>query len=148
MAEYLNAYGYPAVSYWNGQGTRSKCIHRILGITFLPNPDRKPEINHMDGNVLNNSLGNLEWVTRAENMKHAVETGLINNKGENHGMSKLTPTDITEIRGLLDDGDLLQREIGDLFGVTRSNISHIKCRKSWDHITWNGESIPVIGEVC
>jgi hypothetical protein len=53
-------------------------VHRLLGYAFIPNPDNKPIINHRDGNKLNNSLDNLEFVTHSENMKHAYRLGLSN----------------------------------------------------------------------
>ena len=68
-------------------GTNKSYAHRLAGKAFIPNPGNKPEINHKDGNPRNNYCGcknnnykdsNLEWVTSKENMKHAVENGLIN----------------------------------------------------------------------
>ena len=68
--------GYYDVDLYNG-GKRSKLrVHRIVGETFIDNPDNKPQINHIDGNKLNNSVENLEWATASENMKHAFENGL------------------------------------------------------------------------
>lgn len=54
-------------------------IHRLIAKAFIPNPDNKPCINHIDGNKLNNSLDNLEWVTTQENTKHAYANNLANN---------------------------------------------------------------------
>jgi len=51
-------------------------IHIAVGITFIPNPFNKPEINHKNGNGLINCVCNLEWVTRSENQKHAYKIGL------------------------------------------------------------------------
>jgi hypothetical protein len=51
-------------------------LHRLVGYTFIPNPENKPVINHIDGNKLNNKLENLEWVTHKENAVHAHKTGL------------------------------------------------------------------------
>lgn len=51
-------------------------LHRLLMAHFVPNPDNKRTVNHIDGNKLNNDLSNLEWATDAENMQHAYDTGL------------------------------------------------------------------------
>lgn len=51
-------------------------VHRLLAKAFIPNPDNKPHINHIDGNPRNNDLDNLEWVTPKENVDHAIKIGL------------------------------------------------------------------------
>ena len=61
--------------YADGKRT-TKRIHRIVGEAFISNPSNKSQINHKDGNKLNNRIDNLEWVTPSENMIHAFNTGL------------------------------------------------------------------------
>lgn len=51
-------------------------IHRLVALAFIPNIDNKPQINHKDGNKLNNSVDNLEWCTNSDNQIHALQTGL------------------------------------------------------------------------
>jgi hypothetical protein len=70
-----------------------KTIHRLLAETFIPNPDNKPCVNHIDGNKLNNTVDNLEWCTYSENHLHAYKNNLMkapwkNKKGKDFPLSK------------------------------------------------------------
>lgn len=56
-----------------------RLLHRIIAEAFVENEGNKPEVNHVDGNKENNCAENLEWVTRAENLQHAYDTGLMPN---------------------------------------------------------------------
>ncbi len=58
----------------NGKTTRFQ-VHRLVTQAFLPNPEDKPHVNHIDNNGLNNKLSNLEWCTRKENMLHSELQG-------------------------------------------------------------------------
>ena len=91
--------GYEYVHLCNGKGkTKLFRVHRLVAETFIPNPNNLPEVNHKDGDKLNNNIKNLEWCTNLENMRHSVETGLRNIKGENNPSAKLTVKDVINIR--------------------------------------------------
>jgi hypothetical protein len=68
--------GYVIHSLCSNGETKYMTLHRIVAIAFIPNPENKPQINHIDGDKLNNRADNLEWCTSAENNKHAYKTGL------------------------------------------------------------------------
>lgn len=56
---------------------KTHLVSRLIASAFIPNPENKGFVNHKNGNPLDNSKENLEWVTRTENQKHAFETGLV-----------------------------------------------------------------------
>jgi DNA-binding Lrp family transcriptional regulator len=73
MTVNYNKLGYATVSIKVNNKNINKLLHRLLAIQFIPNPENKPEINHIDGDTGNFSLENLEWVTHSENGKHAYK---------------------------------------------------------------------------
>jgi len=66
------------VGLYKGMKRKTYQVHRLVGLTYIPNPENKLDINHIDGDSLNNWDWNLEWNTKFENMEHAVAFGLIN----------------------------------------------------------------------
>lgn len=72
MSYTLNNRGYLSVVVRR----KTHMLHRLVAQAFIPNPDDKPFVNHIDGDKTNNDVSNLEWVTAAENNAHARATGL------------------------------------------------------------------------
>lgn len=109
-------------------------IHRIIALTFIPNPNNYKQVNHIDGDKGNNCASNLEWCNNSMNQLHAHETGMrIYDKGTEHHNHKLTELEVIEIKKLL----LLPKYKGQLtdiakkYGVTKHCIFDIKRGKSW-----------------
>jgi hypothetical protein len=80
MATSLTEDGYVTVRLTKDKKVKRFRLHRLVAIHFIPNPENKEEVNHIDGDKLNNGEDNLEWHTRQENATHAKETGLYTNQ--------------------------------------------------------------------
>jgi hypothetical protein len=76
LKQKIDRYGYYKVGLSNNGKIKTIRVHRLLALTYLPNPENKCDVNHIDGNKSNNDLSNLEWATRSENIKHAFKNGL------------------------------------------------------------------------
>lgn len=76
MKPKLNFKGYQRIVFIIKGKRFTKRVHRLVAMAFIPNPNNLPQVNHKDGNKLNNCVNNLEWVTNEQNMKHALEHGL------------------------------------------------------------------------
>lgn len=74
--------GYLRVRVCVGGKSSGQLVHRMVALAFVPNPENKPEVNHKDGNKLNNRADNLEWVTRGENLSHSYR--VIGNRHPRH----------------------------------------------------------------
>lgn len=119
-----NSKGYLRVSI----GKKFYFIHRLVAEKYVPNPENKEQVNHKDGNKLNNSADNLEWMTNQENRTHAVNN-FLQLQGEDCPYSKLNWEAVEYIRANPDH--LLQRELAEMFGVARTTISSIVTYRTW-----------------
>ena len=130
----LNIRNYHFVNLCNENGPKSKVIHRLVAIAFIPNPENYPQVNHKDGNKINNHVSNLEWVTNQMNAKHAHETGLNDSIiGENHYKSKLTKNQVIEIRNRAANGESM-KSLSKEYPVCYTMIARIVRRQGWKHI--------------
>lgn len=125
--------GYYQLSIRKDNKEQKLLIHRLIAITFLPNPGNKETVNHKDSNRCNNRVGNLEWCTKLENMQHAARNNRMSNRiGEINPKTKLNIEEVDEIRKRL-DGNFTLREIAEEFKVTTGCIASIKSGRSWSH---------------
>jgi len=126
--------GYLRVNlYCNGKYFH-KSVHRLVLETFRPTK-KKFQVNHKDGNKLNNNLTNLEWVTSSQNLKHAFALGLkVMTKAEDCSWSKLTNQDILDIRKRWKENVNNMAELAQLFKLNKTTIWEIIHRKIWKHL--------------
>ena len=129
-----NQGGYLFVVLCKNGIMKTLAIHRLVALAFIPNPENKFTVNHIDGCKTNNHADNLEWNTQKENIRHAMDAGLKDNKGSKHGMSKLSEKEVIEIRHLYATGEYSQRALAKLFDVSFGLIGFIINRKLWNHI--------------
>lgn len=99
-------------------------VHRLVAEAFIPNYEKKPEVNHIDGNKMNNAVDNLEWVTRAENQKHAVDNGLQPKPAKTY-QGKFTAEQREEIKRLWDSGMFSRRKLAIKYGVSHTCVNDI-----------------------
>jgi hypothetical protein len=125
--------GYKKINLRRDNKTFSFKTHRLVAKAFILNPDNLPEVNHIDGNKINNHVSNLEWITHAKNMIHAAENKLAKgaNGIKNYG-AKLTDSQVLEIRTL--KGTMYPKEICAIYGIKQSTICKILQGKLWKHL--------------
>jgi hypothetical protein len=122
--------GYPMLDLCKNGSIKRFLVHRLIAKTLLPNPNNKEQVNHKNGNKLDNRLENLEWNTRSENQKHAIQIGLRTTNGEKNSQSKVTEKDVLYIRKSKDKGSILAKK----FNISHSTICDIRKGRSWTHI--------------
>lgn len=95
-------------------------IHRLVAETYIPNPKKYPQVNHINGNKSDNRVENLEWCNNSQNLIHSVKIGTYNHtrKPSDNYLKKLTRQDIQEIIYLCSQG-LNHQEIADTFNISR-----------------------------
>lgn len=125
------------VNLWDGRRNHFRYVHRLVALAFIGDCPIGHEVNHKDGNPMNNCVDNLEWVTRHENMKHAYATGLRTNEGEAHPRAKLTEEEVLQIRRLRQNNRKKWKltVLAEKFEVSREVISAITNGHTWKHLT-------------
>lgn len=127
-----NHWGYMVVGLTVNKKRFNHQIHRLIANAFIPNPEGKTQVNHIDGNKSNNRLENLEWVTPSENKIHAYT--VLNQKaarGENHGVAKLTMERVKEIRQQYLTGEVTMQSLANQHQVCIQTISNVVHHKIW-----------------
>jgi hypothetical protein len=130
----LDSYGYFRPGLQTLKGQKSFYVHRLVAEAFIPNPENKPQVNHINGDKEDNRAENLEWCTSAENTYHADKIGLRDHKahGESHYKAKLTEDQVIEI--FRSEGKT-HVQIGKEYGISANSVCRIKNRTRWSRTT-------------
>jgi len=130
--------GYPQVNVKsllakNGYRHSIK-VHRLVAKAFCPNPNNYKEVNHIDGNKLNNHYTNLEWCSRSHNIKHAFRLKLRSSEGTNNARAKISEWQVKAIRFLYKNFGYKQKDLGRIYGITQTHVGYIVNYKSWVNV--------------
>lgn len=103
-------------------------VHRLVAIAFIPNPENKREVNHIDFDTLNNNASNLEWVTAKENKIHSREHMSLAKQGEKH--PKSTMTDETALKIKIDRkvNKLKYKQLAKKYNLPEHTIANVATR--------------------
>lgn len=142
IKQHIDKYGYKYVVLVVDGKRYKRLVHRMVAISFIENPENKPQVNHVDGNKINNIVENLEWNTARENVIHSYASNLkrttekqklvasIRYSGTNNPKCKLTKEIVSEIRKLRGEGNTLD-ELSVRYNISKSQVSSICTFKTW-----------------
>lgn len=110
----IGSKGYCGVSLYIDNSIKNMQVHRVIAEIFIANPENKPQVNHKDGDKLNNRVENLEWSTQEENMLHAYY---------------VLKKNIKSITAIFDDGTTMvfpsTRQAARQLGIRQGSIANV-----------------------
>ena len=130
LAHHKFALGYVSVCIMKNGKSQHITLHRLLAEAFLPNPENKPTVNHINGIKNDNRLENLQWATYSENNSHAFKTGLNKAKsGEDSRLSTISRDTASKILDMYKTKKM--SEIAKELDLGYTLVRNICLRKSW-----------------
>jgi len=129
--------GYHHLTIGNGSNKKWVYVHRMVAEAFIPNPERKPQVNHRNGIKTDNRVENLEWATAGENLIHAyqiLDRPSWEPAGEKNPSAFLTEEIVKEIRRLNSEEGVGCRRLARMFSVSSSTIKGINRGDTWRHV--------------
>jgi hypothetical protein len=138
MTGFVSALGYRSV-FLRKEGDIKpyrRLVHRLVAISFIPNPKTLSDVAHNDGNPRNNCVGNLRWSTHQDNQLDMRRHGTMQD-GQKSCTCKLSPEVVLEIRGRVRAGGT-QRKLAVEYGISTAQLSRIVNGHRWKSITQHG----------
>ena len=129
MKANVNRDGYALITLYKNSTPKTYQVHRLVAKAFIKDDAERTQVNHINGNKLNNNLTNLEYVTRSENLQHAYDTGL-KKKGVEHHNAKLSDADIKFIRDNY-KANYTGKQLAKMFNVSKATISKVVNNKTY-----------------
>ncbi len=133
----ISSPGYPCVTLRREMKSWLKRVHRLVAMAFIPNPERKPQVNHKDRTRTNNRLDNLEWATNGENVRHGYtfpDRKRTRLRGEKSPMAKLTEQAVMFLRSVYIPRD---RHFGATAMAREMNLDKTTVSKAISGENWN-----------
>ena len=117
LTPHLNENGYLYVTLRRNNRNVTTSVHRLVAETYIPNPENKPFVNHIDANRSNPHKVNLEWCTQSENIKHAYKLGNMSQK------KNFTAEELDELLTQLISGSANMTNLAKRMGVGLSRLT-------------------------
>lgn len=143
LTPFLSSSGYLCVNLYSNHKMKACFVHRLVAEAFIPNPENKPFVNHINGIKTDNRVENLEWCTQKENVKHSID---VLNKWSNSekqrqaasivGLKKriLTNDEVIKIRNEYKLNCTSQRRLALKYKVSRSAIQRLLQNKTYTEV--------------
>ena len=133
MSDNKHSKGYMLIRLYKNGHSENFGVHTLVAQAFTPNPEKKSEADHRNGNKTDNCIWNLDWVTRRENATRAYQLGLIPVKrGVQSHFAKLTAGDVIYIR--INPDGLKTRDLAEKFNVSRATINRVKSAATYKDV--------------
>lgn len=136
LSQHKSVKGYFTTYIYNNRmkGSNQR-VHRLVAEAFLEGRSEENNIvNHIDGNKENNHYSNLEWCSILYNNKHAIESLGVKRYGEHNGSSKLTESEVLDMRKMFSSGESRESIRKKYKNIHKDTVNSIIARRSWKHI--------------
>jgi HNH endonuclease/NUMOD4 motif-containing protein len=126
---------YHRASLWDGLRGSNKMVHLLVARAFLGPCPEGHEANHKDGDLDNNRISNLEYVTPSQNVRHSLDVlGVKRAQGSRHGGARLTEELVRALRAEYAQGDVTGAALARRVGVHQVTMSHMLIGRTWRHV--------------